>query len=108
MIQAISNLIANAIKYTPAGGKIHVSGTLTDNCVKVTVTDTGIGIAPDALPHIFERFYRAAASAQQYRGSGLGLAISRAIIEQHHGTITAASELGEGTTFVVTLPLQQN
>jgi signal transduction histidine kinase len=108
MIQAISNLIANAIKYTPAGGKIRVSGMLADNGVKVTVADTGIGIAHDALPHIFERFYRARASAQQYRGSGLGLAISKAIIEQHNGTIDAASKLGEGTTFIVTLPLQQN
>jgi signal transduction histidine kinase len=106
MIQAISNLVSNAIKYTPAGGRVKVTGQIDSQAAKVVVADTGIGISDEALPHIFERFYRAA-SAQQHRGTGLGLAITRAIIERHGGTIGAESKLGEGTTFTLTLPLQQ-
>lgn len=96
-------LLDNACHYTPAAGCVTVAAILTGDCASVTVTDNGIGIAAADLPHIFDRFYRAA--SQQQAGAGLGLAIARRIVEQHNGTITAQSELGVGSRFTVTLPL---
>jgi two-component system sensor histidine kinase BaeS len=103
--QAVINLLSNALKFTPAGGSVEVrvaSGTLE---AEIRVTDTGIGIDPEDLPRIFERFYRADSSRSRATGgSGIGLSIVKAIIEAHGGSIHAASEPGKGSEFVITLP----
>jgi signal transduction histidine kinase len=98
-------LLENAVKYTPAGGSVEVSGTLDAGTVVVRVADTGIGIAAADLPRVFDRFYRAK-NARFQEGMGLGLAIARHIAEQHGGRLEVASELGRGSRFTVTLPLR--
>lgn len=99
------NLISNAIKYTPPGGSVRVKAWSEDNQIKVEVSDTGIGIPEEALPRIFEEFYRAKnAKAVEMEGTGLGLAIAKDVVEQHGGHISVESVLGEGSTFCVTLP----
>ncbi len=105
--QALGNLVGNALRYTPAGGGVTLSAAADpDGRATITVADTGAGIAPEHLPHIFERFYRADASrSRETGGSGLGLAITRHLIEAHGGTIGAESEHGAGSTFTVRLPL---
>jgi heavy metal sensor kinase len=98
-------LMDNAVKYTPAGGRCEIALEQAGDCAKITVRDTGIGIAEKDLPSIFERFYRAdRARSRNIRGAGLGLAIARWITEMHGGTIAAASRVGSGTTFEVSLP----
>jgi signal transduction histidine kinase len=102
------NLLTNAIKYTPAGGQVSIDSATTDGTVVLNVRDTGIGIAPGELPHIFDRFWRADPARSrtgQRPGAGLGLAISKWIAEAHGGTIGVQSRPGRGTTFTVTLPL---
>ena len=102
--QIVWNLMTNAIKATPAGGRITIALERADGRARLEVTDTGVGIAPDFLPHIFEVFTQA--QANQAGGLGLGLAIVQHVVEQHHGTVHAASPgLGKGATFTVTLPL---
>jgi signal transduction histidine kinase len=104
MIQRmLSNLLDNAIKYTPSGGSVTVSITENETDVLVSVKDTGCGISPDDLPRIFERFYRCDQSRSK-SGIGLGLSLARAIARAHGGDITAASILNQGSTFTVTLP----
>ena len=101
----INNLVSNAIKYTPAGGRIVVTLGHIDGKALLKVADTGIGIPADALPHLFEEFYRAPnAKAQEKEGTGLGLAITRDLVTRYNGHIAVQSRLGEGTTFIVTLP----
>lgn len=101
--QVLDNLIDNAFRHTPAGGAVRVASTVIGpGRVQLTVADTGRGIAPGDLPHLFERFYRANGSNQP--GHGLGLAITREIVRAHGGEIWATSDLGHGTTFVFTLP----
>ncbi len=103
----LTNLIDNALKYTPPGGRVDVEVLPTDHEVTVAVTDTGRGIPPDDLPHVFERFYRADRSRARRSGSGgtgLGLAIAKHIVEAHGGVIGVRSRLDEGTTFLFTLP----
>jgi PAS domain S-box-containing protein len=104
--QLLGNLISNAVKFTPEGGRIDVQlGTDGDHAV-LTVTDTGIGIPAADQELIFERFFRSASATRQViPGTGLGLTISQAIVEAHNGTITVASEEGRGATFTVRLPL---
>ncbi len=97
-------LLDNAFKYTPADGTVEVSGSRNESTVTITVADTGIGIASNDLPCIFDRFYRAE-NARFCSGTGLGLAIAQRITEQHRGKIEAVSELGKGSRFTVTLPL---
>ncbi len=97
-------LLDNAIKYTPTGGLVTASATVRQETVVVTVADTGIGIAAADLPHIFERFYRAA-NARAQGGMGLGLAIASRVAEQHGGRVTVESTLGVGSRFMVSLPL---
>jgi signal transduction histidine kinase len=98
-------LIDNAIKYTHAGGKIRIAVSRNGQLAAFSVTDTGIGIPPDARPHIFERFYRAdQARAREQQGSGLGLAIGKWIAEAHKGEISVNSQEGQGSTFTVLLP----
>ncbi|ONI84888.1 hypothetical protein ALI22I_30940 [Saccharothrix sp. ALI-22-I] len=103
--QAVENLVTNAIRYTPAGGTVSVEGRL-DQGVVIEVVDTGVGIAPDDLPHLFDRFWRADKSRSRTTGgSGLGLAITRHLVEAHGGTVSVSSEPGAGTTFRITLPV---
>jgi len=103
MIQRmLSNLLDNAIKYTPSGGTVSVSLGETDDHRVISVKDTGIGISPRDLPRIFERFYRCDQSRSQ-EGIGLGLSLARAIARAHGGDITATSFPNQGTTFTVTL-----
>ena len=106
--QLLMNLLTNAIKYTPQGGEVSIDCSRTDGQVVVSVRDTGVGIAPGDLPHIFDRFWRAdqARSRTGERpGVGLGLAICKWIAEAHGGTITVQSRAGRGTTCTVTLPI---
>ena len=109
-IRAISNLVSNALRYTPAGGKITLVATeeplLDHEVVLLKVADTGSGIAPEHLANIFERSYRADASRQQEGGeTGLGLAIVKSIVEAHGGRVSVESLLGHGTTFTIVLPV---
>jgi PAS domain S-box-containing protein len=106
LAQVIRNIISNAIKYSPDGGTITIETAALLGEVRISVADEGIGIAPDQLEHIFERFYRAQGADRTAAGTGLGLAISKVIVEAHGGTITASSEVGAGTTFTVTLPCE--
>jgi len=103
--QLLLNLITNAIKYTPAGGQITVNVTQEKGYAFLKVSDTGIGIPKEDLPHIFDRFYRVdKARAREMGGAGLGLSIAQWIAEAHHGRIWAESEPGKGSTFTVQLP----
>jgi signal transduction histidine kinase len=96
--------VVNAIKFTAPGGEISVNGTGNGE-PELIITDTGVGIPPADLPHVFDRFYRsAAADSMAAPGPGLGLAIVRSIIDAHHGSIHVQSEPGIGTTVRVTLP----
>ena len=106
--QAINNLLTNAIRYTDSGGTISIFLTPSpkDNVVTLSISDTGIGIAEKDLPNIFERFYRTDKSRTRASGGmGIGLSVVKAVVEAHGGKIIAKSKQGEGTTFVVTLPL---
>lgn len=106
--QLFINLVENAIKYTPAGGTVELSLFKKDDKVHFEVCDTGIGIPPENLPHIFDRFYRVdKARARAHGGSGLGLSIAKWIATAHGGSIRVKSQPGEGTTFTVTLPLYE-
>jgi signal transduction histidine kinase len=105
MAQVLSNLLSNALRYTPEGGDITVSTKQTVGEVEIRVHDSGPGIDPEDLPYIFDRFYRTDKSRQRESGgSGLGLAIAKSIVEEHGGRILAESEPGEGTTIVIALP----
>ena len=101
---AWSNLISNAVKFTPAKGSIKVRLSKTDDHAIVTISDTGIGMTADEMEHAFDRFYRSTEALNQ-EGSGLGLTITKAIIEKHAGTICFSSTFGKGTTATVRLPL---
>jgi signal transduction histidine kinase len=102
----ITNLVDNAIKYTGPGGRVRVLLWRDRREAGVTVSDTGPGIREDALPHLFDRFYRAdAARSRAGGGSGLGLAICREIVTAHGGRLWAASELGAGSSFSLAMPL---
>lgn len=98
-----SNLLDNALKYTRSGGKVTLTAKKDDGFVVFSVADTGTGIPAEALPRIFERFYRVPGQDQEIKGAGLGLAIAREIVEAHGGTITAESKVGEGSIFTFRL-----
>jgi two-component system, OmpR family, sensor histidine kinase BaeS len=103
--QVLGNLLINALEHTQEADTIVVSVLPSEGEVSIEVTDTGAGIAPEHLPHVFERFYRADPSRRRVAGSGIGLTISRAIVHRHGGELTAHSEgTGRGATFVVRLP----
>ena len=105
--QVVVNLVDNAIKYTSPGGSISVSSVHTEERAILEVADTGIGIPADALPHVFERFYRVdGARSRQLGGTGLGLAIVKSICTAFGGDVTVQSAAGSGTTFRVELPLE--
>jgi sigma-B regulation protein RsbU (phosphoserine phosphatase) len=101
--QVLSNLVGNAVKFTPADGRIRVSAALDGEEVRVTVEDTGPGIPAEHLENVFDRFWQARSTRRA--GAGLGLAIARGVVEAHGGRIRAASEVGRGTTFEFTLPV---
>ena len=103
--QVLDNLLSNAVKYTPTGGAITISARLEGGTAQVCVSDTGIGIPADQYPHLFSRFFRASTATEQgIKGTGLGLAIAKAMINAHHGTITAHPAHNGGTTFTIELP----
>ena len=116
LARLFTNLVSNCVQYTPSGGKIQVelqlaakskrTSPMLNQALQVKITDTGIGISPEALPHIFDRFYRVdpARTHRSAAGSGLGLAIAKAIVENHRGQIHIDSQLSEGTAITVTLP----
>lgn len=104
--RVFDNLISNAIKYTPGGGTIEVKAFAQNGHSVIQVIDTGYGIPSDAVPHLFETFYRVKSEQHmQVDGTGLGLAIVKAIVEQHRGTIEVESEMGKGSSFTIRLPL---
>lgn len=106
MTQVWINLLHNAIKFTPVNGSIHITMDLNDHEVECRITDSGIGIAKEDLPHIFERFYKVdKARDRNLGGNGLGLSLVKKILELHKGTIRAESKLGAGTVFIIHLPL---
>jgi signal transduction histidine kinase len=101
--EILTNLFANALRYTPRSGTVRVGvGADDSGAVAVTIADTGAGIPPEALDHVFERFYKSAES----RGAGLGLAIAKQLVEAHGGTISASSVVGTGTQIRFTLPIE--
>jgi signal transduction histidine kinase len=101
--QVLANLVDNAVKYTPSGGRVEIGGRIEGHEAIVDVVDTGIGIAPGDLPRVWERLYRADASRSE-RGLGLGLSLVKAVVEAHGGRVAVRSSLGEGSVFTVALP----
>jgi signal transduction histidine kinase len=105
--QVVANLVGNAVKFTPRGGRVRVELRPAGDGAEIVVSDTGVGIDPVEVPHIFDRFYRGSrASEARGSGSGLGLAIVRSIVEMHGGTVSVESRIGHGSTFRVRLPAQ--
>ena len=103
--RVLANLVANAIRHTPARGEVSVSVVRLDDAVAVTVSDTGEGIDPDDIPFVFDRFYRGDKSRSRMTGgSGLGLTIARGLVVAHGGEIRVESKVGEGTSFTFILP----
>jgi len=103
--RALANLLSNAVKFTPDGGRVSLAVRAEPEWVRLTVSDTGIGIPPQDQPQLFQRFFRSSNVAElQIQGTGLGLSIVHSIVQSHGGTIDVESELGEGTSFTVRLP----
>jgi anti-sigma regulatory factor (Ser/Thr protein kinase) len=101
----VGNLVGNAVKFTPRGGAVRVAVEATPDGARIDVRDTGVGIEPSELPHIFERFYRGSrANEARGSGSGLGLAIVKSIVDMHGGTVTVESAADGGSRFTVYLP----
>ena len=108
LAQVLMNLVSNAIKFTPEGGKVQIVAQFKDGGVSLTVRDSGIGIPPEDLSRVFERFYQVDKARGPQRGTGLGLAITHEIIEAHGGTISVHSKgHNKGTTFRIWLPSPQ-
>jgi signal transduction histidine kinase len=105
--QVLLNLLSNALKFTPEGGRIDVGARLDGDMAEVSVADTGIGIAPADQGTVFEEFRQVGTADKKAEGTGLGLALSRKFIELHGGKIWAKSQLGAGSTFTFTLPLRR-
>jgi signal transduction histidine kinase len=106
--EAVTNLISNAMRYTPEGGWVLVTVSTERNDVLISVQDTGIGIAKEDIPRTFSRFWRSDASRERAAGGlGVGLAITKGIVDRHNGTIHVESELGHGTTFTIRIPIDQ-
>jgi signal transduction histidine kinase len=104
MAQALGNLLNNAVTYTPAGGRVTLSaGLAPDGRIRLTVSDTGVGIPLEYQPHVFDRFFRIPGQSDE-AGTGLGLAIVKEVVTSHGGEITCESEPGKGTMFQIMLP----
>ncbi len=108
LVEAIVNIVGNAIKYSPSGSHVDITATYIDQKIVIIIQDNGIGISKEDLPFIFEDFYTSSDKNKPERGSGVGLALTRRILEAHDGTITVASELGQGSTFEMSLPGYEN
>jgi signal transduction histidine kinase len=104
LTQVFSNLFSNAIKYSPNGGEIRIAGQVLGNQVVVCVSDQGSGIAPEDIPHVFDRFYRAKEASRTTKGTGLGLYLAKAVIEAHHGRIWVDPRPGDGARICFSLP----
>jgi signal transduction histidine kinase len=105
--QVLLNLLSNAIKFTPEGGRIDVGAKPIDGSIEVSVSDTGVGIAPHDEEAVFEEFRQVGTADKKVEGTGLGLALSRKFIELHGGKIWVKSQIGEGSTFTFTVPLRR-
>ncbi len=105
--QMLDNLIGNAIKYTPDGGRVSVSMSMEENQIILKVEDTGLGIPPEEQGRVFEKFYRASNALEDVEGSGLGLAIVKSIVDSHQGRVWVESVVGKGSTFIVLLPAHE-
>jgi signal transduction histidine kinase len=101
------NLLSNAIKFTPEGGRIEVRAVPIDSSVEVSVTDTGVGIAPEDQEAIFEEFKQVGTASKEVEGTGLGLALSRKFIELHGGRMWVESQIGTGSTFTFAIPVRR-
>jgi two-component system phosphate regulon sensor histidine kinase PhoR len=105
LLSAISNLLSNAIRYTPAGGRIQAEWSRTAEGIVFSVKDTGPGIAPEHLPRLSERFYRVDRSrSRETGGTGLGLAITKHVAQRHGGELRIQSQVGQGSNFMLVLP----
>jgi two-component system sensor histidine kinase/response regulator len=104
LVRVLINIIGNATKYTPSGGRIHIGAEYDDLDVRISISDTGTGIPKDKIPFIFEPFFRGKGKEDRQRGSGLGLTFCKKIMEAHDGSIEVQSKEGEGTTFLLKLP----
>ncbi len=107
LAQVFTNVVDNALKFTPAGGQVSLAAAVVEAEMEISITDSGIGVPKEALPHLFDRFYQVDISRAGGAGhsTGLGLAIVKEIVEAHNGKISVRSELGHGTTFAIHLPL---
>ena len=103
--QVLLNLLSNALKFTPEGGRVDVRASMVDGMAEISVTDTGVGIAPEDQDTVFEEFRQVVTAAKKVEGTGLGLALSRKFVELHGGRIWVKSQVGSGSTFTFTLPL---
>jgi signal transduction histidine kinase len=104
--QILLNLLSNAVKFTPVGGRIGIDARQIDGAVEISVSDTGIGIAPEDQPRIFEEFRQVGSDyAHKTEGTGLGLTLAKKFVELHGGKIWVESEVGKGSTFTFTLPI---
>ena len=107
MRQVLANLVDNAIKFTPAGGHVSIAAGREGEAVRLAVTDTGVGIPPNELPHVWDRLYRGDKS-RSTRGLGLGLSLVKAIVEAHQGRVAISSTPGAGTRIELSLPAPGN
>jgi signal transduction histidine kinase len=105
--QVVLNLLSNAIKFTPEGGRIEVHATPRDAFVEVSVTDTGVGIAPEDQEAVFDEFRQVGTADKKVEGTGLGLTLCRKFVELHGGKIWVTSEVGVGSTFTFAIPVRQ-
>ncbi len=104
--QVVLNLLSNAIKFTPEGGRIEVTAVPRDGSVEVSVSDTGVGIAPEDQEAVFEEFRQVGTAEKKAEGTGLGLTLCRKFIEVHGGQIWVQSQVGQGSTFTFTIPVR--
>jgi signal transduction histidine kinase len=106
MRTALMNIVSNAVKYTPEGGNVQITSTVSGGFVNLVFQDSGIGISQEDLPHIFDRFYRVKAKATRHiTGSGLGLSLVKEVVEAHQGYIDVRSNPDTGTTFTLSFPI---
>ena len=105
LVEAVVNIVGNAVKYSPTGSHISITANSSENQVAIRIQDNGIGISKEDLPFIFEDFYTTKPNQDVEKGSGVGLALTRRILEAHEGTISIESELGKGSTFELCLPV---